>query len=384
MIKIIFWVLISLIAYTYLIYPYLLKILAKSKKPITPNFYQPMVSIVIPAYNEALLIESKIDSICTGNYPLNKIEIIVYSDGSTDATKDIVLKTIEKYPFIRFYEKTDRNGKAFVVNQLVKLAKYDIVFLTDANIIFAADTINNNVKNYKNDKIGLVGSYVINQSQIDKNHTIQEESYVSWENEIKYNEGLIWGCTIAPFGACLSFRKKLFGPIPKNFLVDDFFIAATVSKNKYQCIIEKSSVCYEKPNGLLALEMKRRKRISCGNYQNLKHFFGLFINIFTPLGFCFWSHKGIRWLVPFFFVFLFMANFYLYQNGTIYQLGFFFQLFFYCTPLTYQLTKPIKPLNKIIKFAHYFLMMNFSLLVGFCQYVKGVKVGYWEISQRVK
>lgn len=385
MINVWFWLAIFLICYSYLVYPFLLKWLAKNKKT-APHLllFEPNVSVIIPAYNEAILIKQKINSICQGKYPLSKIEIIVYSDGSNDETVDLVKNLASNYPFIQLIESTERNGKSFAINQLISQAKFDIILLTDANIIFNADTIKNNVKNYQHQQIGLVGSYVINPIETNDNHSNQEQKYVTWENEIKYNEGLIWGCTIAPFGACFSFRKELFNPIPKNFLVDDFFVAATVLQKNFSCILEKTSVCFEELNGSLPAEMSRRKRISSGNFQNLVYFFTLFLNIFKPAGFCFWSHKGIRWLTPFLLFFLLIANFYLLNHSIIYNLLFALQLFFYCTPLTYMLTKPIKPLHKIIKFAHYFLMMNFSLLAGFYQYIKGVNVGYWDITQRVK
>jgi glycosyltransferase involved in cell wall biosynthesis len=384
MIKVFFWTAIFLICYSYLLYPFLLKWLASNIKPNNQLLYfEPNISIIIPAYNESLLIEQKIKSICEGNYPLSKLEIIVYSDGSDDETVSIIKKLIAQYSFIHLMESKERNGKSHAVNQLLNSAKFDIILLTDANIIFNGDTIRNNVKNYQIENIGLVGSYVINPSN-HPDYGNQEQKYVIWENEIKYNEGLIWGCTIAPFGACFSFRKALFNAIPKNFLVDDFFIAATILQKQFNCILEKTSLCFENINGSLNMEMKRRKRISIGNFQNFVYFFNFFLDIFSPVGFCFWSHKGIRWLTPFLLFFLLIANLYLLNQASIYKITIVLQLLFYCTPLTYPLSKPIKPLHKIIKFAHYFLMMNFSLLVGFYQYIKGVEFGYWDTTQRVK
>ncbi|OAQ38623.1 hypothetical protein A5893_14525 [Pedobacter psychrophilus] len=385
MVETFFWMAGFLICYSYLLYPILLKWLAKdikSKNQLTT--FEPWVSIIIPAHNEALLIEQKIKSICNGSYPLTKIEIIVYSDGSDDETDSIVNNLSVEFPFISLLHNNRRRGKSFAINQLISHAKFDIIILTDANIIFDDDTIKNNVKNYQLDNIGLVGSYVINPPKINNNHSNQEQKYVTWENETKYNEGLIWGCTIAPFGACFSFRKELFNPIPKNFLVDDFFIAATVLQKKFNCILDKTSICFEELNGSLLAEMNRRKRISTGNFQNLGYFIDLFSNIAKPVGFCFWSHKGIRWFTPVLLFLLLISNIFLIDQSFFYKVTLILQVFFYCTPLTYQLSKSIKPLHKIIKFAHYFLMMNFSLLAGFYQYKKGVKVGYWDITQRVK
>ncbi len=383
MIEFIFWIFIFLIGYTYLAYPLILKLLARNiTHPLFETYLEPSVSIIIPVYNEEVFIKKKIASILEGNYPLNKIELIICSDGSTDKTKDIINNLIEIYPQLHFLEHQDRKGKSFTVNKLVKAASHEIIMLTDANIIFNASTVSENVKNYANEAIGLVASLVINQNSSTHDLTIQERKYVSWENSIKFNEGLIWGCTIAPFGACFSFKKSLYVAIPKNFLVDDFFIATQVIKQNYSCILEKKSICYEELIGSLKLEFKRRKRISTGNFQNLAYFFRFFLQLFKPIGFCFWSHKGLRWLTPFFLIGIFILNFLLFQESLVYQIVMILQVFYYCTTLTLYLSSDSKSVNNLVKFAHYFLMMNIALLMGFFHFLSGVKVGYWDVTQR--
>ncbi|TKB98754.1 glycosyltransferase [Pedobacter cryophilus] len=383
MIEYFFWVFIFLIVYTYLVYPAILNIIAKKIKvsPLETDL-EPFVSIIIPVYNEELCIKSKIESIFKNNYPLDKIEVIVYSDGSDDQTENIVIHLMDLHPQLKFLSHQERKGKSFVVNKLVEASKFDLILLTDANIIFEKDAIKQNLKNYSDKNIGLVASLVINQIPKDDHITYQEKKYVSWENNIKYNEGLIWGSTIAPFGACFSFRKEFFVTIPENFLVDDFFIATQVLKKNQRCILEKESLCYEELIGSVAVEFKRRKRISAGNFQNLAYFFKTFTQIFKPIGFCFWSHKGLRWFTPFFLLSILIFNFLLLDKGWIYQVVMIFQVLFYCTPLTVYVASKLKSINKLVKFAHYFLMMNIALMIGFFNYLRGIEVGYWDITQR--
>lgn len=383
MIEYFFWGFNFLIVYTYLIYPTILNIKAKNIKiPSLEADFEPLVSIIIPVFNEERCIKNKIESIFTSNYPLDKIEVIVYSDGSDDQTENIVLHLMNLYPQLKFLAHQERKGKSLVVNKLVKASKFDFILLTDANIIFEKDTIRQNLKNYFDKKIGLVASLVINQMPTADNITFQEKKYVSCENNIKYNEGLIWGCTIAPFGACFSFRKELFVSIPENFLVDDFFIATQVLKHHRRCILEKESVCYEELTGSIAVEFKRRKRISTGNFQNLSYFFKDFMQIFKPIGFCFWSHKGIRWVTPFLLINILIINILIFQVNYLYQFTLLMQLFYYCTTLTLYVTNKSNSVNNLIKFALYFLIMNAALLIGFFHFLKGVKVGYWDVTER--
>jgi len=343
--------------------------------------FLPEVSILIPIHNEEEVITSKIESILNNGYPLEKIEIIIFSDASTDQSKEIIQSLIQEHPFIKFYEHPIRMGKSFVVNQMVKLTKHDVLLLTDANIILQEDAIKNNVRNYFYPQVGLVASFIKNTINQKNNTGNQEQEYVSYENQIKYLEGLIWGTTIAPFGACFSFRKAYFKPIPNHFLVDDFFISSSILQQKQECILDQESVCVEALSGLLAVERKRRRRISAGNFQNFSYFFKD-LNPFKPFGFCFWSHKGLRWLTPFFLIIILILNLALLKNQVLYQILFALQLAFYCIPLTGISSKQINWLNKLLKFAEYFIIMNISLLAGFYDYCKGIKVGYWDITKR--
>lgn len=383
MIQIIFWTFIFLILYTYCIYPLLLKLPLYSKHKNLDDF-EPEVSVVIPIYNEEQLIEEKIHSLFNADYPLKKIEVLIYSDGSTDKSVEIINLLKGSYPKIKVIISNERKGKSFAVNQLVAEATFPLIMLTDANIIFDRNTIKENLKYFQLDKVGLVGSTILNQSLQMTGITPQEKQYVSWENTIKFKEGLFWGSTIAPFGACLAFRKQLFKPIPDNFLVDDFFIGASVLKEKHQCLIAKDSVCYEELNGLLDVEFKRRVRISTGNFQNLAYFFSFFIRIFSIQSFCFWSHKGIRWITPFLLIGMFILNILLFKDSDFYKISLYLQLFFYCTPLTDYATAKLKSVNKLVKFVNYFLIMNVALFLGFLNYLKGVNVGYWNTTLRAK
>jgi cellulose synthase/poly-beta-1,6-N-acetylglucosamine synthase-like glycosyltransferase len=385
MTQIIFWILIFLIIYSYSIYPLLLRILSLGySKNINLNYFEPEVSIIIPVYNEEHLIEEKISSIFRSNYPIEKIEVIVYSDGSTDKSVDIINHLRGLYPCLRLIKSEVRKGKSFGVNKLVAESSFPLIMLTDANIIFKEDTIRENLKHYQIPEIGLVGSTIINQSSKYSDITLQEKQYISWENILKYEEGLIWGATIAPFGACLSFRKSLFEEIPRNFLVDDFFIGTTVLQSKYKCVVSKESICFEELNGLLGMEFKRRVRISTGNFQNLAYFFPLFFNLFSVKSFCFWSHKGLRWMTPFFLILIFFLNTLLLKGSNFYQISLCLQLFFYCIPLTDYATSRLKSVNKLVKFVNYFLIMNVALFVGFFNYLRGVNVGYWKTTLRDK
>jgi len=140
-IKIIFWISAILLIYNYLLYPLTLFIInhfTKNPKCLKPNVeFSPNISIIIAAHNEGLVIADKLESIIDGDYPLDKLEILIGSDCSTDNTNVILSEWAEKYPFIKPYFFTERQGKISILNKLIPKANNEILILTDANIIFS-------------------------------------------------------------------------------------------------------------------------------------------------------------------------------------------------------------------------------------------------------
>jgi len=114
-IKILFWISAILLIYNYLLYPFILIIIhyfSKNKKCRKPNNdFLPKVSIIIAAHNEELVISDKFISIINSDYPLDKIEILIGSDNSTDNTNAILSEWSEKYSFIKPYFSLKDKGK---------------------------------------------------------------------------------------------------------------------------------------------------------------------------------------------------------------------------------------------------------------------------------
>ena len=158
--------------HTYIFYPILLKILARSKQNnstcFQPNENLPFVSILMAAYNEELVIEDKLNSILETTYANHLLNIFIGSDNSTDSTNTILHKYASKYPNIHFTHFKNRQGKPNIINQLAKKAnkkhqaENHIFIITDANIIFSEELIFELAKHFKNKKIALVDSNIQN------------------------------------------------------------------------------------------------------------------------------------------------------------------------------------------------------------------------------
>lgn len=397
--QLISWFCVIALAHSYLIYPLLLKILAGSRSAKETdkrrNGEIPSVSILIAAYNEEKVIKEKLESIFNSEYPKEKIEVLVGSDASTDRTNDIV----RTFPGVQLVEFNERNGKVKIINQLKSLAKHDILVLTDANVLFDKNAIQELVKHFDNPEIALVDSNMINIKLQNKGVSKAESTYIRGEVEVKYNEGKIFGTMMGPFGGCYAVRKSYYEDVPENFLVDDFYINMKVLEKGGKAISEPKAFVYEEIHTNWKVEFKRKVRIAAGSYQNLQAFSHLLFK-FDKLSFCFLSHKVLRWLGPLFILDLYFSNMFI----TLLRLnqdleaaaitGHFvlhyygFQIFFMFQNLVvflFILDILLRYLGINFLFSRlvtHFLTTNIALVAGFFKFVKGVRSSVWQPTKR--
>lgn len=383
--EIILLIAILLILHSYVLFPLILKFLSKNKKQndivYDVNDELPDVCILLAVYNEELVIDEKIISTFKTNYPVNKIKLIIGSDASTDRTNEIIKSYQQDYN-IELVEFEGRTGKIGIINKLSEIAHANILILTDANVFFNEDTIYQLVKHYKNESIAQVGGNIINVQYKKDGISFQEKSYLSRENLIKYQEGILWGCMIGTFGGCYSIRATAFEKVPSNFLVDDFYISMNVLESGKKSINELNALCIEDVSNKIEEEFRRKLRISAGNFQNLARFKHLLWPPFNAIAFCFMSHKVIRWIGPVLLLIILLSTSILALDSNYYRALLLIEVLVYSTPITDKILKSVSIHIKYLRFANYFIMMNLALLKGMVWYIQGIKTSVWQPTQR--
>lgn len=384
-VEIIFWLCVLLLAHSYVIYPLILKLFAariKPPQPRQPSAPQPLVSVLMAVYNEEKVIDQKIRSVFNTTYPTSQLEMIIGSDGSTDATDAIIQKLINEGYHIQFKQFGGRNGKTQIMNVLAPLASGTIFIPTDANILFEPSTITNLVRHFTDDKVGLVAANIINTGLRKDGISYQEQSYIQRENLIKFYEGQLWGTMMGAFGACYAIRADLFPSIPRNFFMEDFYITLFVIEKGRKSIADPDAKAYEDVSNAIQEEFKRKIRISAGNFQNLAVFWPLILKPFSGAGFSFLSHKVLRWIGPFLLITALITNVFLFNSHTIFQVTLYLQLFGLLTPFLDKLLSKINLHIFGLRLVAYFYSMNLALLLGFIKYTKGIKTSTWNPTQR--
>ena len=154
----IFWIATVLILYSYFVYPIVVFLIARlyreqllqGERDSTPE----RVSILISAYNEEKIIRSKIENCLNIDYPEDKLEVLVGSDGSTDRTNEII-ESIDDTR-VRFFRFGERNGKSWILNRLVRESNGTFLVFTDANVLFDREALQHLLRPFAFNNVGGV------------------------------------------------------------------------------------------------------------------------------------------------------------------------------------------------------------------------------------
>ncbi len=373
---VLFWVLLALLFYSYILYPIILKLVV-SPKPVTLKKLDeyPPVDIIIAAYNEESCIKARIENALAQDYP-GKLQILVGSDGSQDATGEIIESFTDSR--VQAYNFSVNRGKISVLNDLVAKSTAEILVFTDANTDFQPDAVSLLVRSFDKN-IGAVSGELILETE-DGNQNV-DGFYWRYEQFLKESESQL-GSMLGANGAIYAMYRKLYLPLPTDTIIDDFCIVMNVKKQGYDTIYNNQAVATEEVAPSIEEEFGRRVRIGIGNY---KAFFANLWALSPTIGlmsWCYWSHKVIRWFAPHIMLALLIVNMLLLDTPSFMAL-FAGQCLFYAIAF-YGLSQ-IKNGYKIPKFVaiiSFFVSMNLALAKGFLRFCKGHKNGGWKSTAR--
>ena len=291
-----FWLSTLLPLYAYAGYPLILILLRRFRsRPVQKGSVTPFVSLLIPAYNEAEVIAEKIENSKALDYPEDRLEIVVASDGSTDGTTEIAQRYADNSR-VRVLAYEQNRGKIPTLNASIPQLRGDVVVFSDAAAMLSADSVRILMTSYADPSVGAAsGLYKVVKAD-EANMGKSEDFYWRYETYLKILESDI-SSVLGAHGHLHSIRKQLYPFPPPGTINDDYVIPVAVLKHGYRAVYEPRAVVYEK-----AQEMEgfgRRVRIMAGNVQQLREI----KTLLTPLQplplFFFLSHKASRLVVPF-------------------------------------------------------------------------------------
>jgi len=385
-IRAIFWFSLAATAYTYLFYPLLLMILSKiatarrdrNEIPPASDLLLPKVTMVISAYNEESVLPEKIANCKAIDYPADKISFLIGSDGSDDGTAEM-LQNITDRRFCTAHSRV-RRGKVQMLNRLMEMVGSDIVVFSDANTMYETDSIRQLVKPFRNPKVGcVIGKLELIAAPDDAQACQPESLYWRYENRIKQMESTL-GAVPTINGGIFAIRRFLYQQLPGQAVTEDQVLGMKIMVRGYRCLLAEKARAREAISNWTG-ELRRRIRISAGNFQSLFLVPGILNPFCGRVSFAFISHKLLRWLVPFFLAAMLSANILL-AGKPFYGSTLVLQSIFYFCGLMGTILGKLTPLPKLLSIPKYFLAMNMAILIGLGRFLSRRQKVTWAKTSR--
>lgn len=371
-----FWLSSLLIVYIYVGYPLLLRYLPKKPLNINPHSsIQPPVTVLIPAFNEAKVIEETIRNKLAQNYPAELIQVIVISDESEDETDNIVNKIAAEDSRVTLIRQTPRQGKTSGLNLAMPNAKGEIIIFSDANSHYENNAIANLIKCFSDPDVGYVTGKMI---YVNSDGSVIGDgcsAYMKYENHMRALETQV-ASVVGVDGGIDAIRKNLYQPMNADQLPDFVLPLKVVTQGK-RVIYCENALLNEDALNTSQSEFRMRVRVSLRAYWamwDMRHLFNPSqYGIFTLQLI---SHKLLRYLA---FIPLFLAlicNGFITGDGIFYSATFLIQILFYVAAAYVSLNDGTK--NRWLGLANYFCLINIASAMACLKFIKGEKIVLWK------
>ena len=387
--EVFFWICMLIVFYSYLGYPLLLHILSHvCVKPVAKEADSrnlPIVTVVVAALNEEANIIHRLENIFEQDYPMDRLEVIVVSDGSTDKTNDLVkLKKSDfwknervaglQFPSLKLISYSPSRGKAYAINQGVMAATGQIVVFADCRQKFATNAIRELVANFSDSSIGCVSGELIFLDDLRSNVKAEMGVYWKYEKWVRKMESMS-GSVVGATGAIYAIRKKLFRKLPSATLLDDVLTPMNIVMQRSRVIFDSCAVAYDVVAKDAKQEWKRKVRTLTGNWQLIMLAPEFFSPIKNPIWWRFISHKFSRLIVPFVLPCILLSC--LQLNGIFYESFALFQILFYLLALVAAFSLSVRKFQ-IASLAYFFCVLNFAVFWGCYKFITGQSNQAWK------
>jgi glycosyltransferase involved in cell wall biosynthesis len=264
--RLLFWLATAVVGWTYVGFP--LVVLARARfrpRPHRIDDITPSVSVIIAAHDEGATIGGRIDNLLAQDYPSDRLEIVIASDGSTDDTAAMAARRADAR--VRVLD-LERVGKATALNTAVEASTGSILVFSDANTAFATDAVRTIVRSFADGEVGgVAGNQVYRAARslsgsADPDATAAaagERNYWDLDRALKVAESL-GGNVISATGAIYAVRRELFRPVPDG-VTDDFVTSTQVVRQGRRLVFEPGAVAVEPVAGSSRREYGRKVRI---------------------------------------------------------------------------------------------------------------------------
>lgn len=379
----VFWCSAVGVVYAYLAYPVLIALLSRifGEPPAPPcadgDDTLPRVALLIAAHNEANVIESRIRNALSLDYPRDRLEIVIASDGSDDGTPEIC----RRFPGVRTFAFPQRRGKPATLNEAMTQVDAELVALSDANTFMDRGALRRLARWFADPRVGAVcGRLLLNDPRTGRN---ADSLYWRYETFLKRCEARL-GALLGANGAIYAIRRSLYEPLSHGTIIDDFVIPlAAKLRTGCRIIYDREAVAFEETAPDLRAEFRRRARIGAGGWQAIVTLWPLLSPRSGWTALSFFSHKVLRWACPFLLIGALATSASLWGHHP-YREAFLLQTVFYGLCVAGALLPAASRATRVLRVFPTFAGINLALLVGFARWVSGRQSGIWTRTARLQ
>jgi cellulose synthase/poly-beta-1,6-N-acetylglucosamine synthase-like glycosyltransferase len=371
--EMLFWLAGACLTYVYVGYPVLVWALAALRpRPAARAGFLPSVSVLVCAHDEEARIDARLQNLLALDYPRHRLEILLGSDGSRDAT----VARARRHPGVTVVDFPQRRGKPAVLNDLSRMAHGEVLVLGDVRQRYELDTVRALVAPLAAADVGAVSGELF-LTEREEGGAVGRGVGVYWRYEkfIRSQESRL-DSTVGATGAVYAVRRELFEPLPADAILDDVLLPMRIVRRGYRVLFEPAARAYDIAAATSREEFTRKVRTIAGNFQ----MFARERWLLSPLRNRLWaqtiSHKGLRLASPLFLLVAFLANAAL-LDVTLYRWTFAAQALFYIAALGGYLLRDARRVP-VLTVPYVFCLLNYATAVAFSRFVRRRQHVTWE------
>jgi biofilm PGA synthesis N-glycosyltransferase PgaC len=380
---IVFWLAVLLILQTYVGYPAGIHLKSKGRAEDElgveiSDSDLPSITVLVPAHNEERWIARKIENVLALEYPRDRLQVIIASDGCTDRTVAIAEQYADRGVEVR--HSPYRGGKSALLNRVVPTVAGEIVLATDVTALLPPPTLRLLARHFKDPKVGCVtGPRVCLPT--DSAASAGEGLYWRYEAWIKRSESRLGTC-LGANGQVMAVRKSLFPHIPE--INDDFYVGMKVLVfDRAKVLFEPGAKALIPAAASLGQELERKIRTNEGFLRDVRYLLPALNPWRSPIWWRFLSHHVMRRLVPFAMIAAFATSLVLSGASNFYGLVFLAQFVFYAGAMVGLLLERRQVRFRVFYLPFYFSFANAAVLLAWVRWIRGKQQLTWERTERI-
>jgi cellulose synthase/poly-beta-1,6-N-acetylglucosamine synthase-like glycosyltransferase len=366
--KVLLWVSLGLLVWTHLGYALFAAALARIRpRPLRKADVTPEVSVIVAAHDEESVIEQRIENLLAQDYPPKRLHVVVASDGSTDRTDELVRAVAAREPRVSLLRRP-REGKVAAQNAAVRETEDEIVAFTDANSLWAPDTLRALVRAFADEHV----AYACGQLRLAANQPNQEGLYWRYETWLRKQEAAL-GSITAGNGAVYALRRADY---VEHRFGHDFGLPYQLVSRGRRAVYVPEAVAHEKAASAPEEEYRRKVRMFSRAWRHV-----LAGRIFRGVGalyaFELFSHRILRYASGLLHVVLLATSLALVRQGLVYEIALSAQLAWLVLAAAGRLRIPIPG----AKLAYYYFLVTWATVAGLLSYLRSGVPVTWEKAE---